>query len=162
MTFKCPRGGAENHLYFFLPVSLRRLGNIHFNCPAYISTCLGMPQLPYKTVQHDALKHHNLSTLLDIALTYFAVVTVMIVVYPLLNQRLLRGSGQRLVCRIPCSGQAQCTSRRDIFLLLFPPQPIEHFMASARARTTAEGWGMGARYVVRRHATTQTVFNKEI
>ena len=45
---------------------------------------------------------------------------------------------------------------------LSPPQPIEHFMASARTRTTAEGWGMGARYVVRRHATTQTVLNKEI
>jgi hypothetical protein len=28
--------------------------------------------------------------------------------------------------------------------------------------TTVEGWGMGARYVVRRHATTQTVLNKEI
>ncbi len=49
-------------------------------------------------------------------------------------------------------------------LLLFPPQPIEHFMVSARARTTAEGWDwrMGARYVVREHDTTQTVLTKEI
>jgi hypothetical protein len=48
-----------------------------------------MPQLPGKTVQHDALKYHKLSTLLDITLTYFTVVTVMIVVYPLLSKRLL-------------------------------------------------------------------------
>jgi hypothetical protein len=69
-----------------------------------------------------------------------------------------------LVCRIPCSGQAQCTSRRDF--APFPPQPKEHFMASARrTRVTVEGWGklgMGARYVVREHGTTQTVLTKEI
>ena len=28
MTFYCTRGGAESHFYFFLPVSLRRLGDL--------------------------------------------------------------------------------------------------------------------------------------
>jgi hypothetical protein len=40
-------------------------------------------------------------------------------------------------------------------LLLLPPQPIDHFMASARAK---EGWWVGD--VVRGH-TTQTVLNEE-
>jgi hypothetical protein len=39
---------------------------------------------------------------------------------------------------------------------------LRHFRASARARTTAEGWGMDARYVVREHDTTQTVLKWEI
>jgi hypothetical protein len=36
-----------------------------------------------------------------------------------------------------------------------------HFMASARAEGTAEGWRVGARYVVRGH-TTQIVLRTEI
>ena len=46
-------------------------------------------------------------------------------------------------------------------LLPLPPQPIERFMASARSKATAEGWRVGARYVVRDN-TKRTVINKEI
>jgi hypothetical protein len=46
-------------------------------------------------------------------------------------------------------------------LLLLPPQPIKHYTASARAKGTAEGWWVDAKYVVRGN-TTQTVLNKEI
>ncbi len=39
-------------------------------------------------------------------------------------------------------------------LLLLPSHPTEHFMASARAKLTAEGLREGARYVVRGHNTS--------
>ena len=54
-----------------------------------------------------------------------------------------REAGQRLVWRLPGSGQAQCSAPRKETLLLFPPQPIEHFMASARARNDRGGLGGG-------------------
>lgn len=40
-------------------------------------------------VSADALRHHKVSTILDIALTYLVVFALVIVVYPLLNRRLL-------------------------------------------------------------------------
>ena len=46
-------------------------------------------------------------------------------------------------------------------LLLLSPQPLEHIMASARAKVTVEGWRVDARYIVRGHNITQTVLNKE-
>lgn len=37
----------------------------------------------------SSLKHHKVSTIVDIALTYLVVFALVIAVYPLLNRRLL-------------------------------------------------------------------------
>ncbi len=54
-------------------------------------------------------------------------------------------------------GQVQSSSRRN-----FAPfaSVTEHYTASARARSTAEVWRVGARYIVRGHIT-QTVLNEK-
>jgi hypothetical protein len=47
-------------------------------------------------------------------------------------------------------------------LLPLPPQPQSISCRARGQKVTAEGWRVGARYVMRGHNTTQTVLNKEI
>ena len=68
--------------------------------------------------------------------------------------------GQHSVRRLSGSGQVQCTSWRNF--APFPSSTFKTIHGEQAGKRDRGGSAVGARHIVREHATTQTVLNKDI
>ena len=75
------------------------------------------------------------------------------------------GEGERATTlssqtRLPFSGQVQCTSWRNF--APFSPSTFKNIHGEQASKKDRGASAVGARHIVREHATTQTVLNKDI
>ena len=71
-----------------------------------------------------------------------------------------RSGPQHSVRRLPGSGQAQCTSWRNF--APFSSSTFKNIHGEQAGKRDRRGSAVGARHMVREHATTQTVLNRDI